>query len=182
MLILWKTMIVIFTYEMSFVKCVLSDHYVFLLQLLHSAMHIYLQNRCTNFSKQIIQKMLYTLEKRKGQFHFGGQGYHAHFARQYILQLDQYVCNTMFLLNPTWIIIVHFVLWFISNMFLFFYSCYCISYNSTLESFLDEIKFFCAMPKYDVMFIINPIWHCFLSEKQCVKICCGIPCQIVMWH
>ena len=38
------------------------------------------------------------------------------------------------------------------------------------------------MPNYDVMFIINPIWHCSLSEKQCLKICCGIPCQIVMWH
>ena len=101
-------------------KCVLSDHYVFLLHLLHSTMHIYLQNRCTYFSKQRIQKKLYTLEKRKGQFHFRGQGYHVHFARQYILQLDQYVCNTIFLLNPTWIIIVHFVLWFISNMFLFF--------------------------------------------------------------
>ena len=102
MLILLKTMIVIFTFEMCFVKCVWSNHYVFLLQLLHSTMHIYLQNRCTNFSKQRIQKKLYTLEKRKGEFHFGGQGYHVHFARQYILQLDQYVCNTIFLLKTTY--------------------------------------------------------------------------------
>jgi len=68
----------------------------------------------------------------------------------------------------------------IKHVFIFFNSCYCISYNNTLESFLDEINFFHAMPKYDVIFIINPIWHCSLSEKQCVKICCGIPCQIVM--
>ena len=121
MLILLKTMIVIFTFEMSFVKCVLFDHYVFLLQLLHSTMDIYLQNRCTDFSKQRIQKKIYTLEKRKGQFHFGGQGYHVHFARQYILQLDQYVCNTMFLLNPTQIIIFHSELLFMSKMFLFLF-------------------------------------------------------------
>ena len=131
-------------------------------------MHIYLQNRCTDFSKQRIQKKLYPLEKRKGQFHFGGQGYHVHFARQYILQLDQYVCNTIFLL-----------LQHIKPVF-FFYSFYCISYNNTLDSFLDDINFFRAMPKYDVMLIINPILHCSLSRKQCVKICCGIPCQIVM--
>ena len=92
MLILLKTMIVIFTFEISFVKCVLSNHYVFLLQLLHSTMHIYLQNRCTNFSKQRIQKQLYTLEKRKGQFHFRGQGYNVHVPE--LPMLAQNVCNT----------------------------------------------------------------------------------------
>ena len=66
------------------------------------------------------KKTLHSGEE-KGQFHFGGQGYHVHFARQYILQLDQYVCNTIFLMNPIWIIIVHFVYWLISNMFLFIF-------------------------------------------------------------
>jgi len=70
MLILLKTMIVIFTFEMSFVKCVLSDHYVFLLQLLHSTMHIYLQNRCTNFSKQRIQKRTLHSGEEKGSVPF----------------------------------------------------------------------------------------------------------------
>ena len=97
--------------------------------------------------------------------------------------LARNVCNTIFF---CWIlrgiIIVHFVLSFVPNIFFPFYSCYCISYNNTFESFLDEINFFRTMPKYDVMFIINPICHCSLSKKQCVKICYGIPCQIVMWH
>ena len=146
-------------------------------------MHIYIQYRCTEFWNQRIKKKIYTLEKRKGQFHFGGQGYHVHFARQYILQLDQSICNTIFLLNPTRNNIVHFVLWFISNMFLFFYSCYCISYNNTLDSFLDKISFFHAMPNYDVVFVVKPIWHCSLFEKQqdMSKICYGIPCQTIMW-
>ena len=54
MLIFLKTMIVIFTFEMSFVICVWFDHYVFLLQFLQSTMHIYLQVRCSYFSKQRI--------------------------------------------------------------------------------------------------------------------------------
>ena len=136
-------------------------------------MHIYLQNRCTNFSKQRIQKKLYALGKRKGQFHFGGKGYHVHFARQYILQLDQYACNTIFLLNPTRIIIVHFVIWFISNMFLFFYSCYCMSYNSTLESFLDEIFFLCHAKVWcDVDYRSHLALFCFLKAM----------CKTILWH
>ena len=62
MLIFLKTMIVIFTFEMSSVRFVWSNHYVFLLQFLQSTMHIYLQVRCNNFSKQRIQKKKYTLE------------------------------------------------------------------------------------------------------------------------
>ena len=106
----------------------------------------------------------------------------------FILQ-DNIFCNwTNMFATPSFCWILHelllFILFFDSyqTCFYFFYSCYCISYNNTLESFLDEINFFRAMPKYDVIFIIKPIWHCSLSEKQCVKICCGIRCQIVMWH
>ena len=55
---------------MSFVKCDLSNHYLFLLQLLQSTMHIYPQIRCNNFSKQRIQKQLYTLKKGKGSLPF----------------------------------------------------------------------------------------------------------------
>ena len=58
----------IFTFEMFFVKCGWFDHYVFLVQLLQSTMHIYLQVRCSHFSKQRIQKKLYkTLHSGKGK-------------------------------------------------------------------------------------------------------------------
>ena len=68
MLSLLNTIIVIFTFEMSFVICVLSDHYVFLLHLLHSTMHIYLQNRCINFSKQRIKKNFTLLRRERVSF------------------------------------------------------------------------------------------------------------------
>ena len=102
---------------------------------------------------------------------------------------DNIFCNwTNMFATPSFCWILHelllFILYFDSyqTCFYFFYSCYYISCKNTMESFLDEINFFRAMPKYDVMFIMNPIWHFSLSKKQCVKICCGIPCQIVMWH
>ena len=175
-------MIAIFTFEMSFVRCVLSDHYVFLLQLLHSTMHTYLQNRCTNFSKKRIKKNFTLWRGERVSFISEEKD------TMLILQ-DNIFCNwTNMFATPSFCWILHELLLFIlyldsyQTCFYFFYSCYCTIYKNTLECFLDEINFFRAMPKYDVMFIINPIWHCSLSEKRCVKICCGIPCEIVMWH
>ena len=115
MSILLKTMIVIFTFEMSFVRCVWSDHYVFFVQLLQSTMHIYLQVRCNNFSKQRTWKQLYNLEKGKGQCHFGG-GYNVHVPELPVLARN--VCNIIYF---CWIlhniIIVHFVVLLVANMF-----------------------------------------------------------------
>ena len=61
-----------------------------------------------------------------------------------------------------------FILYFDSyqTCFYFFYSCYCISYNNTLESFLDEISVYHAMSNYDVMFIVKPIWHFIYFWKE----------------
>ena len=119
MLILLKTMIVIFRFEMSFVIYVWFDHFVFLPQLLQSTMHIYLQARCNNFSKQRIQKQLYTLENGKGQCLFREQGYNVHVLE--LPMMARYVCNTIFF---CWIlhgiIIVHYVLLFVSNFIFLF--------------------------------------------------------------
>ena len=136
MLILLKTMIVIFTFEMSFVRCVLSDHYVFLLQLLHSTMHIYLQNRCTNFSKQRIKKNFTLWRGERVSFISEEKD------TMFIFQ-DNIFCNwTNMFATPSFCWILHelllFILYFDScqTCFYFFYSCYCMSYKNTLESFL----------------------------------------------
>ena len=83
----------------------------------------------------------------------------------------------IFLLNPTQDYYCSFcTLIHIKHVF-HFYSCYNINYNNTLESFLDEISVCHAMQNYDVMFVVNPMWHCSLFEKQqdMSKICYGIP-------
>ena len=169
-------MVAIFTFEMSFVRCVLSDHYVFLLHLLHSSMHIYLQNRCTDFSKQRIQKKTLHSGKGKGPIPF-------HSTRiQCSCTLTPYAIpkclqHHIFLLNPTQDYYCSFCTLICVKHVFHFYSCYNINYNNTLESFLDEISVCHAMQNYDVMFVVNPMWHCSLFEKQqdMSKICYGIP-------
>ena len=128
-------------------------------------MHIYLQFRCNNLSKQRIKKQLYNLEKGKGQFHFEGWGYNVHVPE---LPMPAWnVCNTIFFY---WIlhgiIIVHFVLWFVSNMFSLFIVVMSSIITTHWSLIFYEISFCHAMPKCNVMFIVNPSWHCSLFEKQ----------------
>ena len=90
--------------------------------------------------------------------------------------------NHLFLLNPSRDYYCLFCTFICIKHVFPFYSCYCISYNNTLNYFLDEIRFFHAMPNYDVTFVVNPIWHCSLFEKKqdMSKICYGIPNYNVM--
>ena len=98
----------------------------------------------------------------------------------------------IFLLNPTRVYYCSFfTLIHIKHVFPF-YSCYCISYNNTLESLLNEINFFHSMPNCNVTLIGNPyllffksvnytklVIYCDLDYSNLLRnctipFCCGI--------
>ena len=150
----------------SHLKCLLSNVFYLIIMCFFCRFSIQLCTSISEIDAPISQskefKKNFTLWRRERVSSISEDiGYNGHVPE--IHMLAWYVYNTIFLLNPTRMIIVHFVLWFISNVFLFFYSCYCISYNNTLESLLDEINFFHSMPNCNVTLIGNPYLLLFKS-------------------
>ena len=58
--------------------------------------------------------------------------------------------------------IVHFILWLVSNMFLFFIVVTPSIITTHWSLVFYEISFYHVMPKCDVMFIVKTNWHCSL--------------------